>query len=42
MNGQQLSMSEIVVHIMCTILVVHLFVISVIVALTKKYKLQVK
>ena len=40
-NGQQTSKWEIVVHIMCTILVVHLFVISVIVALTED-KVQVK
>ena len=41
--GQQTSVREIVVHIMCTILVVHLVVIalSVIVALTKN-KVQVK
>ena len=42
-DGQQTSKWEIVVHIMCTILVVHLivFALSVIVALTK-YKVQVK
>ena len=41
--GQQTSKWEIVVHIMCTILVVHLVVIaiSVIVALTKN-KVQAK
>ena len=40
-NIQPTSKWEIVVHIMCTILVVHLLVISVIVALTKN-KVQVK
>ena len=41
-NGQQTSKLEIVVHIMCTILIVHLMVvISVIVVLTKN-KVQVK
>ena len=40
-NGQQTSKWEIVVHIMCTILVVHLIVVSVIVALTDN-KVQVK
>ena len=40
-DGQQTSKWEIVVHIMCTILVVHLFALSVIVALTEN-KVQVK
>ena len=40
-TGQETSVREIVVHIMCTILVVHLLVVSVIAALTKN-KIQVK